>query len=87
MNHKRFDDIDHTPLRVFNRTMLATNLTGDFGPVAAEEYLQSFDKGEQKQIAIMLSYIEKLGFEKVRKMAVTGLKLADEDSLGLEGTA
>lgn len=78
MTFDKFDDINHLPLRVFNRVVYLTSLKGDGGTVACENYLKLFTQGERNQIMIMGMYIQKKGLEEVRKEVTKGLVLVDD---------
>lgn len=74
----KFDDINHLPLRVFNRVVFLNNLFEDGGPEAAKKYVELFDDMEQKQMFVMGNYIKREGVAKVRKEVTRNLVLADE---------
>lgn len=75
MNFNKFDDIDHLPLRVFNRTVFMTNLMEDFGADAVKEYANLFTTGEKKQIMLMSAYIKHHGVDQTRKDVTGGLEV------------
>ena len=80
-NFKRFDEIKHTPLRVFNRVVLLNNLLSDFGKSTAENYIGVFDTGERKQLYLMQAYIKAKGPDFVRKEVTKGLEVVDSVSV------
>ena len=80
-NYNKFDEITHTPLRVFNRVVLMSNLLADFGEEAAVGYAQSFTDDERKQLFIMHQFIKEKGPEKARKFVTKDLKLVPEKEL------
>lgn len=80
-NYSKFDEIQHTPLRVFNRVVLMTNLLQDFGKEAMENYAASFTEGERKQMFIMQEYIKVNGEKEMRQMVTNGLSLVPEKAL------
>lgn len=79
-NFKDFRDIEHTPLRVYNRTVLLFNLISDFGRAVGEKYLESMNlsPGERAQIGLMITYIEQHGTEAALKAATKDLVIVDE---------
>lgn len=77
--HNNFNDIQHTPLRVFNRTILFNNIFSNFGSMSAEEYLDQFNQGEKKQMFIMQTFIKKFGYKEAKKSACKGLELSPEN--------
>lgn len=75
----RFDDIEHMPLRVYNRSVMCFNILDDLGSSALEEYMKIFSKGELKQIRIMNALVKGKGVDEARRMATKGLEFSDED--------
>lgn len=76
IDFQRFDEVEHVPLRVYNRAVTLYNLTSDFGKEVGKEYLTLFSKGEVAQITIMVSYIESKGAEAASKFATRDLAKA-----------
>ncbi len=76
----RFDEIEHMPLKVFNRAVLSHNLLEDFGSYTVQEYFNLFKEWEKKQIFLMNMIIKKYGADKAREMATEDLELPDETS-------
>lgn len=74
MQHNRFEDIKHTPLRVYNRVATAFNLREDFGEDTTKEYLESFDDDERKQMFMMTKLIEIRGKEEMHKLVTKGVE-------------
>lgn len=72
-----FNEIEHFPLRVFNRVAFLYNLVEDGGKYAGEEYLEQFDKEERKQMYVMAAYIKRRGIEATRKEVTKGLVLQE----------
>lgn len=64
---RRFNDVDDLKLRVYNRTVTLFNLSEDFGPVVAEEYLGQFSDKERSQMLVMANYIKHKGADETRK--------------------
>lgn len=74
LEFQKFNNIEHMPLRVYNRAMFATNLMADSGREIVEEYFQAFTDSERKQIFVMLSYIKKFGQETAMKAVTKDMK-------------
>lgn len=75
-NFNLFNDIEHLPLKVFNRVVLMSNLYEDFGKETAEAYAREFNEGERKQMFLMQTYVKAKGAETVRKEVTRNLKVA-----------
>lgn len=75
----RFDEIEHTPLRVYNRVVMCFNILEDLGKAALEEYLKIFSEGEKKQMYIMQGLIKSKGPDEVRRMALEGMEFVDDE--------
>lgn len=73
-----FDDIEHLPLRVYNRAITATNISNDLGRTALTEYIEQFTDIEKKQLAIMFAFIQKYGLKKAQEEATKGIEFTDE---------
>ena len=71
----KFSDINHLPLRVFNRVVFLNNLFADSGKEAAQSYVDLFTEGERQQMYVMGQYIKSVGEEKVRKEVTKGLTI------------
>ncbi len=75
-----FNDIQHTPLRVYNRLVLMNNLMEDFGTAVVADYLSNFNEGERKQLYFMQQYVLEHGVDATRKLVTKGLHIvSDED--------
>lgn len=77
-NFNRFDEISHTPLRVFNRVVTLFNLHKDSGEKAAEAYMETFDEGERNQMYVISHLIREKGEKETRKMCTQGLEIVDD---------
>lgn len=75
MEFNRFDTIEHKPLRVFNRTAMAHNLTEDFGEHVSEQYLALFDDIDRRNIFILSGFIKKHGLKEARRICTDGLRV------------
>lgn len=71
----KFDDIEHMPLRVYNRAAMAFNLLEDFGEKSMEEYLSAFTDDERKQIFILTAYIQQKGLKAAKEFVTKDLKI------------
>lgn len=80
-NYNKFTDINHIPLRVFNRVVMMSNLMQDFGKEAARSYAESFTEVERKQMFIMQQFIDVKGEKEARKVVTKDLKLVAEEEL------
>lgn len=76
----RFEDINHMPLRVFNRVVFLNNIFADAGEVAARHYIGTFNEGERKQMYLMQAYIKQHGIDKARKDATKNLEVVYDAS-------
>lgn len=79
MTLNKFDDINHLPLRVFNRVVFANNLLQDGGKDAVARYIELFTDEEKKMMYVMGAYIKKRGEANVRKEVTRNLVLVDEN--------
>ena len=75
MQFNQFNDVQHMPLRVFNRAVFASNLAEDFGVDTAKQYFETFSELDKKQIYVMVSYIKKFGVEQTKKVVTNGLEV------------
>lgn len=60
-NLNRFDEIEHLPLRVYNRVVMTHNLLEDSGEDAVRAYLDQFTDDERKQMFIVNTYLTHKG--------------------------
>ena len=80
----RFDEIEHMPLRVYNRGVMAFNILNDFGKETLKEYFETFNTGELLQIAIIQEHIKKFGVKKTYKEVTKDMKLQDDEEVYVE---
>ena len=73
MEFNRFDHIEHKPLRVFNRTAMASNLTEDFGEEVSKQYLSLFSDKDRRNIFILSGFIKKNGVKEARRICTEGV--------------
>jgi hypothetical protein len=67
--YNRFDEIDHLPLRTFNRCVLTLNIENDFGIEDVKTYLDMFSHQEKLQMNIMMHFIKNFGVDAARNAA------------------
>ena len=63
-----FNEVEHTPLRVFNRLVFLFNLLEDKGKEYASIYLKKFSQSELNEIYLMRGIVEAKGVDEVRKI-------------------
>jgi hypothetical protein len=73
-----FNDIEHRPLRIYNRAVMFHNIYEDHGKYSAEDYANSFTKEERLEMAQMTALVKKLGTKRVKEMVTNGLDFVDE---------
>ena len=71
----RFDEIQHQPLRIYNRVVMCYNLAQDSGEEAARSYLSSFSEDERKQMFILTVYMQKMGQKATYEYVTNGLEV------------
>ena len=76
--YPRFDDIQHMPLRTFNRAVTLLNLKEDLGANAVQEYLNQFEDKDRISMYIMLSFIKEKGRDAAMKASTRGLELVED---------
>lgn len=74
-----FSDIQHRPLRIYNRAVMFSNLFEDQGKVIAEEYAQSFSDKERLEMAQMIALVRKIGVKKVQQLVTEGVDFVDDE--------
>lgn len=84
MTLNKFEEINHLPLRVFNRVVFLNNLFADGGEEAAKSYVASFSEAEKKQMFVLSAYIKRVGVEQVRKEVTKNLVVVGEESVSNE---
>lgn len=73
-----FNEIEHLPLRVFNRVVTSFNISADYGRHELEKYVGQFNPRERLQMAYMTKYIKQHGPEKARADVTKDLVLPEE---------
>ena len=74
-----FAEIEHYPLRVYNRAVMSFNIFEDAGRAKLEEYLAQFTKEEKEDMAKLIALTKKLGNKRVKEMVTLGLIFSDDD--------
>lgn len=74
----KFDDIQHRPLRIYNRTVMFHNLYEDQGKFVAKEYAESFTPQERLEIAQMTALVKKKGPKFVKALVTEGVDFVDD---------
>lgn len=68
-----FEHVEHTPLRVYNRAVFASNLLEDYGEEVTKNYFSQFTNNERISIALMIKQIKDLGVEATKKLVTRDL--------------
>jgi hypothetical protein len=79
-----FDEVEHLPLRTYNRMVMCFNIKEDFGPVVLEEYVENFDIEERKRIFLLMAFVYKEGMERAREICLKGFVPEEEDLTEVE---
>lgn len=74
----RFTDIQHAPLRVYNRAVMFSNLFEDGGKAVAEDYANSFTKEERLQMAQVIALVRSKGKKHVQALVTAGIQFVDD---------
>lgn len=80
MKFNQFNDIDHLPLRVYNRAVMFSNIYEDHGKARAEDYANSFSKEERLQIAQVIALVRNKGVKHVQALVTAGVDFVDNPS-------
>lgn len=78
LKFNRFTDVEHAPLRVYNRAVMFHNIYEDHGRHTAEEYAQSFTKEERLQMAQMTALVKAKGTKHVIALVTAGVEFVDD---------
>ena len=76
-NFNTFDEIQHKPLRIYNRVVQLYNLREDFGPEVAEQYVNIFTPAQRKAMYLVAGAVKKVGKDAVYKMVTKDLQVVD----------
>ena len=74
MEFNKFDDIEHKPLRVFNRVAMASNLLEDFGEDVSEQYIALFTAKERMNIHLLADFIQHNGIKVAREVCTRDME-------------
>ena len=77
----KFDDIEHLPLRAYNRAVFFCNLYEDRGKAYAEDYLLQFDVADRLKMANILSAIKSYGHKRVKEIVTQGIEFPEYPSV------
>lgn len=77
MSYPTFNDIEHLPLRIYNRTVMFYNILEDVGESPAKEYGESFSKEERVEMIAMSSLVRKHGPKAVKAWVTKGVVFPD----------
>ena len=73
----QFNEIQHRPLRIYNRAVMFHNIYEDHGKAPAEDYANSFTKEERLEMAQMTALVKKKGPKFVKDLVTQGLDFVD----------
>ena len=79
MTFNKFNDIQHRPLRIYNRAVMFYNLRQDHGGYTAEQYAESFTKEERLEMAQMTALVKKKGPKFVKDLVTSGVEFVDDE--------
>lgn len=74
-----FRDIQHRPLRIYNRSVMFHNLYEDQGAFTAQEYADAMNKEERLEVAQMTALVKKIGPKKVKELVTAGVDFVDDE--------
>ena len=74
-----FSDVQHAPLRAYNRAVTAFNIREDLGSFSMMEYLEQFSKEDRLRSAQVTALTKKMGVKWVKEQVTKGLVFSDED--------
>ena len=73
-----FEEIEHQPLRVYNRVATMYNLLQDFGKDACAAYISQFTQPERQELYLMQQVIKLKGLKAVQGEVTKDLVLEDD---------
>lgn len=77
MNFNTFDEIQHLPLKAYNRAVFYSNLYSDHGKAAAEDYAIQFSASERLAMAQIISAVKQFGVKKVQEIVTRDLEFPE----------
>lgn len=63
-----FNEIEHKPLRTFNRVVYFSNILSDKGKAYAVKYIENFSELERKEMYLVQMAVKAKGVEAIRKL-------------------
>jgi len=78
MKFNQFNDIEHRPLRIYNRCVMFHNIYEDQGKAPAQDYAESFSKEERLEIAQMAALVKARGPKFVKEMVTRNIQFIDD---------
>lgn len=72
-----FNDVEHLPLRTYNRVVMMHNILEDFGKELSQEYIDQFEPHELGHMKFLLKLINLHGRDFVKEQCTKGLKVVD----------
>ena len=78
-NFNLFTEIEHRPLRIYNRVVMSYNLREDFGELVSQDYIDCFSVADRKEMLLMTKLVQLKGKDEVMKLVQKGLVLPDEE--------
>jgi hypothetical protein len=76
----RFTDIEHRPLRIYNRVVMFHNIFEDHGKAVAEDYANTFNKEERLEMVQMTSLVRGRGAKYVKDMVTRNIDFPEYPS-------
>lgn len=76
--HETFDDINHAPLKAYNRVVLMTNLKQSVSDDEARRYAGLFSTADRKKMMLIMQFIKKFGVDKTRSIVTRDLKIVTD---------
>jgi hypothetical protein len=74
-----FLEVDHIPLRTYNRCVYAFNLLEDAGRAPFDNYLKQFSYRDRLEMVTMTNLVKKHGTKRVINMITDGLTFSNDD--------
>jgi hypothetical protein len=74
-----FNDIEHIPLRTYNRCVMYFNLWEDSGSEVADNYIRHIPHNERLLMVEMYKDVKKRGLETVKRELIRTMPLPEED--------
>lgn len=68
-----FDDIEHEPLKIYNRTVMFYNILSDAGKTPAEEYASQFSVEDRSKMVATITLVKKIGVKRVQEIVTKGV--------------